>query len=64
MKAESILTTLFAILAVFGIVLVYLSAGGDEVIEVVVGMGAVILGVLGLEAREIAGALRESQEVK
>ena len=64
MKAESILTALYAILAVFGIVLVYLSTGGDEVIEVVVGMGAVILGVLGLEVREIAGALRESQEVK
>ncbi len=64
MKAESILTALYAILAVFGIVLAYSSSGVDEVIEVVVGMGAVILGVLGLEAREIADALRESQEAK
>lgn len=53
MKADSILSTEFTILMVMGIVLLYLSIGTDDITDVVVGMGATSLGILGLEVHEI-----------
>lgn len=63
MKTDSMLCVLFTTLMFTGVVLLYLS-GEDDLIGVVVGMGAVILGVLGLEAQSIQQSITELREAK
>ena len=64
MNAESILSALYAVLVVIGLVLLFVAVASGDIIAAVVGVGAVMLGVLGLEAREIDKSITQSREVK
>ena len=64
LKATSILCVLYAALSVIGLVLLVLSADTDNITDVVIGTGALILGVLGVETQSIINAIEKSREVR
>lgn len=60
MNATSTLYVLYTTLAVMGVALLVLST---DVTDTVVGIGAAILGILGLEVRSIDESITKSREV-
>ena len=64
MNSDSILSAHYVVLAILGAVLLVLSVVMDDTIGAVVGIGALIIGVLGLEAQDILKKVAKSREVK
>lgn len=63
-KATSILGVLYAAASVIGLVLLVLSVDTDNTTDVVIGTGALILGVLGAEAQSIIKSIEKSREAR
>lgn len=64
LKAASILCVLYATASVIGLVLLVLSVDTDNTTDVVIGTGALVLGVLGVEAQSIITSIEKSREVR
>ena len=64
MKATTLIIPLYLTLSAFSLVLLVVSDMADDTIDVCIGMGGVILGVLGLEAQAIQKSIKESREVR
>ena len=63
LKATQILSILYGTLALVGLVLLWASVGPDNTTDVIIGVTALTLGVLGVEAQSIIALLEKSREV-
>jgi hypothetical protein len=64
MNLDSILSVQYVVLAILGTVVLVLSVVMDDTIGTVVGIGALAIGSLGLEAQDILKKVAKSREVK
>jgi membrane-bound ClpP family serine protease len=64
MNLDSILYVQYVVLAILGVVVLVLSVVMGDTIGAVVGIGALTIGTLGLEAQDILKKVVESREVK